>query len=199
MIALPMIGSLVASLSDYRAPGDVSVLQALNLTPHPWLDRVMIVVTGRPFEIGVAVFVSLLLGARLGRRALPAVILAWLAVAISDLVAHWLFKPLFARLRPCYALTPGQFRQLVLADNSGSLPSSHASNSFAFATVISLCYPALAPVVLPVAALIAMSRVFVGVHWPSDVLAGALWGTFIALSLLPLRRPMTRLLERRSD
>jgi undecaprenyl-diphosphatase len=191
-----MVRSLLARLSDYRAPGDESVFQALNLGTHPWIDRFMILVTGRPLEIAAAALVSLLLIVRLRRPALPMVILAWLAVGVSDLTASRLWKPLFGRLRPCYALASGQVRQLVLADNYGSMPSSHASNSFAFALVISFCYPPLAPVVLPVAALIAVSRIFVGVHWPTDVLAGALWGVLVALALLPLRRPLSRWLDR---
>jgi undecaprenyl-diphosphatase len=197
LIAFP-IQSLLARLSDYRAPGEVRVFQALNLGPHPWLDSVMILVTGRPFEIIAATLVSLSLIVRFGRRALSAVTLAWLAVGISDLLAYRLWKPLFARVRPCYTLPTGSYRQLVFAENSGSMPSSHASNSFAFALVVSLCYPPLAPVALPLAALIAVSRVFVGVHWPTDVLAGAVWGALVALSVLPLRRPLARLLERKS-
>ena len=190
------IRSLALALKDYRAPGDMGGFEALNRGPHPWLDQVMILASGRAFGLATAALTSLLLIVFLQRKSLPILALAWAAIGISDLVTYRLWKPLFARVRPCYILPAGQYRQLVLADNSGSLPSSHASNSFAFALVVALCYPPLAPVVLPVAALIACSRIFVGVHWPSDVLAGAVWGVLVGLSLLPLRRPLTRLLER---
>jgi undecaprenyl-diphosphatase len=190
------IRSLVLALKDYRAPGDLRGFEALNRGPHPWLDQVMILASRQAVGLLVAALVSLLLAVRLRRKAAPILLLAWSAVGISDLLAYRLWKPLFARVRPCYVLPVNEYRQLVLADNSGSLPSSHASNSFAFAMVVSLCYPPLAPVALPLAALIALSRVFVGVHWPSDVLAGAAWGVLVALALLPLRRPLTRFLER---
>jgi undecaprenyl-diphosphatase len=190
------IRALALALKDYRAPGDLGAFEALNRGPHPWLDEVMVFASSRVFGVATAALASLLLVVLLRRRSLPILALAWAAVGISDLVTYRLWKPFFARVRPCYILPASQYRQLVLVDNSGSLPSSHASNSFAFALVISLCYPPLAPVVLPVAGLIAISRVFVGVHWLSDVLAGALWGSLVALSLLPLRRPLTRLLDR---
>jgi undecaprenyl-diphosphatase len=194
VLPLPGLARLVLALSDYRAPGDVVILTALNRGPHPWLDQVMILASNRIFGIAVAVFASLLVVIRLRRRALPILILGIVAIAISDVGAHRLWKPLFARMRPCYALLPAQCRQLVTVDNGGSLPSSHASNSFAFAMLLSLCYPPITPLALPVAGLIAISRVFVGVHWPSDVLAGAVWGSLVALALVPLRRPLARLL-----
>jgi len=190
------IRSLALALKDYRAPGDLGAFEALNRGPHPWLDQVMILASRQVFGLLVAALVSLLLVIRLRRKAVPVLVLAWAAVGISDLLAYRLWKPLFARVRPCYVLPVSEYRQLMLADNSGSLPSSHASNSFAFAMVVSLCYPPLAPVALPLAALIAISRVFVGVHWPSDVLAGAVWGLLVALALLPLKRPLTRSLDR---
>jgi undecaprenyl-diphosphatase len=190
------LASLGLALSDYRAPGDLSIFEALNRGPHPWIDQVMILMSERTFDIAAALLAAVLLVVRLKRRALPIIVLSVAAIIISDLGAHRLWKPLFARVRPCYALLPGQFRQLAGVDNSGSLPSSHASNSFAFAMLVALCYPPIAPLVLPVAGLIAISRVFVGVHWPTDVLAGAVWGSLVALALVPLRRPLSHFLQR---
>jgi undecaprenyl-diphosphatase len=94
------------------------------------------------------------------------------AIAMSDGLGSQLLRPLLARRRPCYALPPGTFRWLAPAADVGSLPSLHAANFFAMATVAAAAGPRLGVAALAVAVLVALSRVYVGVHWPTDVLAG---------------------------
>ena len=62
-----------------------------------------------------------------------------------------------------------------------SFPSGHALNAFAIGSVLALAFPAVAPLVLVVATNVAVSRVVLGLHWLSDVLAGALAGFWLAL------------------
>jgi undecaprenyl-diphosphatase len=110
--------------------------------------------------------------------ALAAVLISILAVPLADALGNQL-KVLIARPRPCHALEG--VRLLVNCSASFSLPSSHAVTSFAFAVPIALLTRPflllawrLAPLVL--AAAIAFSRPYLGVHYPSDILAGALLG-----------------------
>ena len=63
------------------------------------------------------------------------------------------------------------------------MPSLHAANAFAVAVALSLWRPKLAWVALPLATLIAASRIGVGVHWPSDVLVGACYGSAVGSGL----------------
>ncbi len=82
---------------------------------------------------------------------------------------------------------------LVHVPHSGSFPSGHASIAFACATVFAWASPRLARPAFVLAAAIAWSRVYVGVHWPLDVLGGAVLGVLVATALLMLAASPPRL------
>ena len=115
----------------------------------------------------------------LRRRALIPVTAALIAVGVSDLIGARLLKPACHRMRPFDALPGGTVHQAFQVSHLGSMPSLHAANAFALAVVLSRAVPRLAPVLYGFATLIALSRVVGGVHWPSDVAAGALIGSAI--------------------
>ncbi|MDO6562734.1 phosphatase PAP2 family protein [Amphritea sp. 1_MG-2023] len=114
-------------------------------------------------------------------------LLAGLLVFTIELPVYLLLKQLIKRDRPCdrFAdVTP----QITPADKF-SLPSGHAAAAFVFATLLSVYYPAFMLPAYTLAALIALARVFLGVHYPSDIIAGALLGLLsavIGLNLLEL-------------
>jgi undecaprenyl-diphosphatase len=83
---------------------------------------------------------------------------------------------------------PQGFHPLVALPHSSSFPSGHATMSFACATVLSALAPKAAPAFVALAAAIAYSRLYVGVHWPLDVAAGAALGVATALLLLGVAR-----------
>ena len=93
------------------------------------------------------------------------------AAAGGELVAGAL-KAAIPRARP-------HVHALVSRPHSHSFPSGHATTSFAAATVIALLVPRLRVPAFVLAAAVAWSRVYVGVHYPLDVLAGAVLGTAI--------------------
>lgn len=123
---------------------------------------------------------------------------AWLVVAFGEarlgmtmLLANTLshipvqiLKRLVARPRPCDA--GGRPLALVTLPDPFSFPSGHAAAVFAVTTPIALAHPALAPVVLPPAAVVAWSRYRLRVHHAGDVLAGValgLGGALVAVAL----------------
>jgi undecaprenyl-diphosphatase len=77
-------------------------------------------------------------------------------------------------------------KPLVAVPHSGAFPSGHASTAFACATVIAWASPRLRMPAFVLAAAIAWSRVYVGVHWPLDVLGGAILGVLVSTVLLTL-------------
>lgn len=153
---------------------DIGIL--LYIQEHirtPWLTPVVVFIT----SLGNAGIFWVVLSAILlvFKKTRKAGVISFLALFSSLLVNNLLLKNLVARMRPydaCQALFP-----LVAKPADFSFPSGHTGSSFASAYAM---YPGLpkkaGAAALVLAALIGLSRLYVGVHYPSDVLAGVLTG-----------------------
>jgi len=100
-----------------------------------------------------------------------------------------LVKGRVRRARPCERARPshsGVKPLLCFPSDRYSFPSGHSLNAFAIGSVIALAFPVAAPPVLAVAASVAASRVVLGLHFVSDVVAGALLGSLIGASVWAL-------------
>jgi len=89
-----------------------------------------------------------------------------------------LLKGVFDRPRP--SVVDPAVHPLVAVPNNGSMPSTHAASAFAAAVAVGFVHPRLRWPLIVLATLIAFSRVWLGVHYPTDVIAGAALGTAIA-------------------
>ncbi|ETT47221.1 phosphatase PAP2 family protein [Paenibacillus sp. FSL R7-0204] len=111
-----------------------------------------------------------------GLQALAALAISHVPVAIA--------KKLYPRLRPYLALPDTNTFRNPLKDHS--FPSGHTTAIFASTVPYMIAYPVLTAVLLPLACTVGFSRIYLGLHYPSDVLAGAVIGSGVAAGTLAL-------------
>lgn len=108
-------------------------------------------------------------------------IVPWGAIALSWTLAEGT-KFFFNRRRP--SIHDTSIAPLVKTPSSSSFPSGHSATAGAGALTLSVLYPALAPLLVPAGFLTILSRIYLGVHYPVDVLVGACIGVATAAGFL---------------
>jgi len=172
---------------------DRSLFLFLNVSlANPVTDFVMPIVTSdNLLRIAYALAMLLILW-RGDARLRWLVLVSIIVLAFTDQLSAGLLKPMIGRLRPCHVLD--NINLLVGCGGGKAMPSSHAANAFGQAILFALLYARVRWWLVGLATLIAISRVFVGVHYPGDIIAGALLGTLVALAMAFM---FERLIEKR--
>lgn len=149
---------------------------------NPLFDILLPFLTNEKYFIIPYTVALLLLVWKGGRKGRVCVAIAVLAFALIDQCNSQIFKEAVGRLRPCHTLE--HVRLLVHCGGGKSFPSSHAANTFGAAVIFSFFYRRALPYLFLYASTIAYTRVYCGVHYPSDVLGGAMVGSVFAILLL---------------
>nr|WP_315167701.1 phosphatase PAP2 family protein [uncultured Flavobacterium sp.] len=166
---------------------DISILLWLNGSNSGFWDKVMWFASEKYTWLPFYGFLLLLLIWKYRKDAIFMILLIVLLITISDQLASGIFKPIFERLRPSH--NPDLIDKLHIVNNyrggKFGFISSHAANVFSLAFYLTLvardklkCLPF---VLIPWAAFVSLSRVYLGVHYPADIVVPAVLSIPIAL------------------
>jgi len=125
-----------------------------------------------------------------GGKGRSAVLLALITVTLTDQLASSILKPLIGRVRPCHVVEA--VRVITGCGNTLSFPSGHATTSMAVAIFFGLLYRRWLWLLIVLSVLISYSRVYLGLHYPSDILAGWIIGGAIAWGMIRLYQSVLR-------
>lgn len=180
---------------DFLLQLDSDALLAVNGAHAPWLDPIMKMLSGRTVWIALYVAIAAVMWWMFGwRRALIAVIGAGVAVGLADFTCASIIRPFAERMRPSNPDNPiSAMVHIVDGYRSGAygFPSCHAANTLALAMFTTLVIRrwSYGVFIFAWAGLQCYSRMYLGVHYPGDLLAGGTVGTALALLVyLPLSR-----------
>jgi undecaprenyl-diphosphatase len=173
---------------------DASLLELVTLWHAQWLDQVMMGISAA--GSGGALWLALGLFGLADRKWRAGAWRLLLTIGLALFLNNLVLKPLVARPRPAFAAVPE--RHLPPRPSSYSFPSGHTASSVAAAVALTRLWPSGRIAWWVIAVLTAYSRLYLGHHYPLDIVAGAGVGILVAYWVLGGRHPATdaRTLER---
>ena len=188
---------------DWLENIDRELFLVLNNVHAPWLDKVMWYISYTPSWIPLFLFFAFYAYKKNGKKFLVTILLsAGLCIALADLISVHLFKEVFQRYRPTHNEELKGIVKIVTKPNGEvylgglySLVSSHAANFGAISMLLFLNFKKFSKwwVLLFIwFTLIVYSRIYLGVHYPSDIFVGGLLGFTIGYGVYKLQQLILR-------
>ena len=122
------------------------------------------------------------------RKGLVIAIAAIIGLGLADIISADILKKLFCRPRPCHTIP--DLRMIVGCGGKYGFPSNHAANSVVVAFILTRFYKKLNPFLWTLALVVCISRMYLGKHYPSDLLGGALLGILVGLGVVFLAKTL---------
>jgi undecaprenyl-diphosphatase len=159
---------------------DTAVYAAIAVTPTATLDQALRRLSSAADYSRLSIASAAVLGLAGGREGRRAAAMGLASVGVASGVVNLVLKPLGTRRRPDREAQEVPFARHVPMPESSSFPSGHTAAAFAFASGVGRTLPDVAAPLRMLAAVVGYSRVHTGVHFPGDVVAGAVLGDILA-------------------
>lgn len=184
---------------------DSQLFLFLNGLHTEWLDTVMVAITEMWLWIPLYILLLYMVFKQYGKRGWWILLAVAVLILCSDQLSAHVCKPLFHRLRPCFNPDLESLVHLPKGLPGGryGFVSSHAANTFAVATfltaVLRKSYRSIGWWLFAWALVSSYSRIYIGVHYPGDILAGAVLGVLIGLIIAMIVRRLLVSFENHLD
>ena len=178
------------NLFEHLSNFDKDLLLFLNSCHSPLWDNFFWIVTSTTVWIPLYLTIAYVFIKNHSYRGTWFIVFMVLVVVLSDFISSGIFKPLFERLRPTHDPSIGNLVHIVNNYRGGKygFVSSHAATTFSIATFMSLIFRNRwsNSLIFSWALIVSYSRIYLGVHYPGDILGGAITGALVAYGMYEL-------------
>jgi len=175
---------LIDNLTLFLESVDRNIFFLINELHSPIIDSLMLLISNKFIWIPLYFFLIYFMVKEKNKNVYLKVILCLITVILADFTTSSIMKPFFERLRPCHNNNINEMIHLVgTCKGLFGFASSHASTTFSLASIMSFFYPRIKNIKLLFlwSIVICYSRIYLGVHYPLDIIAGMIIGGLIAI------------------